>query len=123
MANILLIDDEASVLGVLNAILETDGHTVKGIKNSQEAAEVIKSDEPFDIIMSDIRMSPIDGMEILRIAAEARPDTPVIIVTAYTSQNTARQALELGAFEYIIKPFNTAKLLNAVQRAAQKIAG
>jgi len=116
MAKILLVDDEPSILSVLTALLKAEEYTVVPARGGEKAKELIRS-EPFDLMITDIRMSPVNGMELLRIAHEERPEMPVIMLTAYGSVETAIEALKLGAFDYVTKPFKVDELLITVKRA------
>ena len=118
MAKVLLIDDEPSILTVLTTLLKAEGYDVESSQGGEEAKERILSDE-FDLMLSDIRMSPINGMEFLRLAHNERPSMAVIMLTAYGSVETAIEALKLGAFDYVTKPFKVTELLITVQRALE----
>jgi len=82
----------------------------------QKAIDHVKA-EHFDLLISDIRMSPVDGMTVLKTVRAARPELPVLMLTAYGSLDTAKQAIDLGAFGYLLKPFNLQELLITVERA------
>lgn len=116
MAKILLVDDEPSILSVLCTVLRSEDYEVTAAADGQQAIELIKN-ETFDLLISDIRMTPINGMEILKIVHQERPDLSVIMLTAYGSVETAIEALKLGAFDYVTKPFKVDELLITVQRA------
>ena len=116
MPSILLVDDEPSILSVLSTLLKAEGYEVQAVLGGDHAAELITSGA-FDLMISDIRMSPINGMELLRLAHDQRPDMSVIMLTAYGSVETAIEALKLGAFDYVTKPFKVDELLITVQRA------
>lgn len=104
MARILLVDDEASILSVLSTLLKAEGHDVVPVLGGEKAQEVIKN-ESFDLVISDIRMSPVDGMQVLKFVRKERPGAAVIIVTAYGTVETAVEAMKEGAFDYVTKPF------------------
>ncbi len=116
MARILLVDDEPSILSVLCTVLKAERHDVTPAAGGQEAKDFVLTGD-FDLMISDIRMSPINGMELLRLAHEHRPAMSVIMLTAYGSVETAIEALKLGAFDYLTKPFKVDELLITVQRA------
>jgi len=116
MAKILLVDDEHSILSVLCTVLRAEDYDVTSAADGQQAIELIKK-ESFDLVISDIRMSPINGMDILKMVHQERPDVAVIMLTAYGSVETAIEALKLGAFDYVTKPFKVDELLITVQRA------
>ena len=116
MASVLLVDDEPRILSLLHSLLKNEGLTVISERDGAAAIERIKT-EPLDLIVSDIRMSPVDGMEVFRFARQAQPDTPVILLTAYGAVNTAIEAMKGGAFDYLTKPFKVDELLITVRRA------
>lgn len=116
MAKILLVDDESSILGVLTTLLKAENYDVTSALSGEKAKELLLSEE-FDLMLSDIRMSPINGIDLLRLAHDERPQMAVIMLTAYGSVETAIEALKLGAFDYVTKPFKIDELLITVQRA------
>ncbi len=118
MARILLVDDEPSILSVLSTVLQAENYDVVSASDGQKALDLIQSDE-FDLVISDIRMTPVDGIEILKALHKAGSQTSVIMLTAYGSVETAIEALKLGAFDYVTKPFKVDELLITVQRALQ----
>jgi DNA-binding NtrC family response regulator len=113
MARILLVDDEPSILSVLSTLLKAEGYDVSPMNNPSKAAELMTA-ETFDLMITDIRMSPINGMDLLKLAHEQKPTMAVLIMTAFGS---AVEALKMGAFDYVTKPFKVDELLITVQRA------
>jgi len=118
MARILLVDDEPSILNVLSTLLKGQGHDCVPAKGGEQAREIIRA-EQFDLMISDIRMTPIDGLELLKLVKRMRPDMVVIMLTAYGSVETAVVAMKEGAFDYVTKPFKVDELLITVQRALE----
>ncbi len=118
MARILLVDDEPSILSVLSTVLQAENYDVVSASDGQKALDLIQSEE-FDLVISDIRMTPVDGIEILKTLHKQSSQTSVIMLTAYGSVETAIEALKLGAFDYVTKPFKVDELLITVQRALQ----
>ena len=118
MARILVVDDEISIVMTLKTLLADEGHKVEGVLSGTEAQELIKETK-FDLMISDIRMNPINGMELLKFAHEATPCMTVIMLTAYGQVDPAIAAMELGAFEYIKKPFDIEELLATVAKALE----
>ncbi len=116
MPRVLLVDDEPSILSVLSTLLKAEGYDVAAALGGEKAQELLK-DGAFDLMVSDIRMSPINGMDLLRQCHEDRPSMPVVMLTAYGSVETAIEALKLGAFDYVTKPFKVDELLITIQRA------
>ena len=118
MARILIVDDEPTILNLLNKILTGQGHEVRPASNGEKALEFLNS-ETFDLMVSDINMTPIDGMELLRKARQDYPDLGVIMLTAYGTVGTAVEAMKEGAFDYITKPFKLDELVLTIQRALE----
>lgn len=118
MARILLIDDEVDILKVLSMVLQSHGHETIAVSDGNEAYQIISYEE-FDLMICDLRMSPVNGMELLRLAHDVRPTMPVVMLTAYGQVDTAIEALQLGAFDYVKKPFKTDELLNTVNKALE----
>ncbi len=118
MARILLIDDEPSILSVLSTLLKAEGYEVFPANSPVKAAEMIGA-ESYDLMITDIRMSPITGMDLLRLAHEQKPTMSVLIMTAFGSVDTAVEALKMGAFDYVTKPFKVDELLITIQRALE----
>jgi two-component system response regulator PilR (NtrC family) len=118
MPRILLIDDEPRMLSLLNTILKGEGYTLTPVQDSSKVPELLNT-EIFDLMITDIRMTPIDGLELLKKARQVRPSMPVIILTAYGSVETAIEAMKLGTFDYVTKPFKMDELLITIQRALE----
>ncbi|MBI2437907.1 MAG: sigma-54-dependent Fis family transcriptional regulator [Lentisphaerae bacterium] len=118
MAKILLVDDEPSILSVLSVLLKAEGYEVVPCDGGDKAVELIKN-TPFDLMLSDIRMRPVDGMQLLKLAVEHQPSMAVLMLTGYGTVETAVESLKLGAFDYITKPFKLDELLITVKRALE----
>jgi DNA-binding NtrC family response regulator len=119
MAKILVVDDESSVLQSMGVLLGSEGHEVVPVRDSGKAAELLRT-EDYDLLMTDIRMSPVDGMELIKIAHEKNPAMPSIVISAYGSESTEKMALGLGCAAYLQKPFKIQEVLAAVRQALQK---
>lgn len=117
MARILLVDDEESVLRTVGMLFRSEGHEVVPIREGQKAIDMIKSDEQFDLLLADIRMEPVDGMQVIKMAHELRPAMPIVVISAYCSEKTVRQAISLGCSAYVKKPFKTEEVLEAARKA------
>ena len=121
MSNILIVDDEQSYRQLLSLVFESDGHVVRTAMNGRQALETLQA-EPADVIVSDVKMPDIDGIEMLRAVRENQPDLGVILMTAFASVETAREAFKLGADDFIQKPFNNEELKVIVKRTLEKQA-
>ncbi len=116
MAKILIADDDPTILSLLNKILLSKGYDVQLAENGSVAEKLLKSDK-FDLLISDIKMEPVDGMQLLKRTRQMRPHIGVIMLTAYATVATAVEAMKEGAFDYIPKPFKIDELLETVKRA------
>ncbi len=116
MAKILIADDDPTILSLLNKILLSKGYEVHLAEHGGVAEKKLKS-EQFDLLISDIKMEPVDGMQLLRKTRQMRPHVGVIMLTAYATVATAVEAMKEGAFDYIPKPFKIDELLETVKRA------
>ena len=120
MAEILLVDDQLSVLTSLSILLKRQGHKVTAKSNGAEAQELMVQ-RTFDLILTDLRMTRhYEGMEVLRCALEIQPDVPVIIMTGHGTIDNAVEAIKVGAFDYITKGFTNQEFLDKVDRALQQ---
>jgi two-component system response regulator PilR (NtrC family) len=116
---ILIVDDEAGMRDMLSILLRKEGYGVTVADRAEKAIEMAARGE-FDLVMSDISMPGKSGIEVLRQTKAASPDTPVILITAYASTESAVEALKLGAYDYLIKPFDVEELKNVVRNALEK---
>ncbi|MEE9367677.1 MAG: sigma-54 dependent transcriptional regulator [Pontiella sp.] len=116
MAKILIADDDPTILSLLNKILVSKGYDVQLAEHGGVAEKLLKS-EQFDLLISDIKMEPVDGMQLLKKTRQMRPHVGVIMLTAYATVATAVEAMKEGAFDYIPKPFKIDELLATVKRA------
>jgi DNA-binding NtrC family response regulator len=119
MEKILVIDDEKSILDLLSVVFEKEGYIVKTSLSATRAVELM-GNEDFDIIISDIKMPRMSGMELLRYVRENRPDIPIVMITAYGTIKQAVEALKAGAMDYIVKPFDVEELKIIVAQGLEK---
>src|SRR5687768_1684792 len=120
MANLLIVDDELGMRQFLTHLLQREGHTVRLAENGSEAMAQIREQAP-DLIISDIRMPDMNGVDLLRAAKELLPEVEVIMMTAFANVDTAREAFLLGAYDFVQKPFDNDLLKETVARALDKI--
>ena len=121
MSNILIVDDEQSYRQLLSLVFESDGHSIRTASNGREALEALRA-EPADVVISDVRMPDIDGIEMLSAVRESYPDMGVVLMTAFASVETAREAFKLGADDFIQKPFDVEELKLIVKKTLEKQA-
>ncbi len=113
---ILVADDEKHLRGALFTALTRQGHAVELAENGQEALRKFQT-QRFDLVISDLRMPQMDGMGLLKSVKKISPDTPVIMITAYGSVESAVEAMREGAHDFILKPFPSGVIEEAVSRA------
>jgi len=116
--NVLIIDDEAGILDTLRILLKNEGFTPHVALGGKQGLDQIESLSP-DIVLSDVRMPSVSGLEVLAAARRRDPDTPVILMTAQATLQSAMQAVNEGAFYYIQKPFRNDELVAILRRAAE----
>ncbi len=114
---ILVVDDEQSMLEFLEYVLKKEGYGVSSVQESRKALELLSEKPGFDLVISDLRMPDLDGLGLLKASHEIDPEVPFIFMTAYASSDTAIEALKLGAFDYITKPFQVEELTNLIKNA------
>lgn len=119
MAKVLIVDDEKSIRKTMREILEYEGYTVEEAVDGQEGADMIK-DNFYDVILLDIKMPKMDGMDVLNIALQDAPDTPVIMISGHASIETAVDAVKKGAYDFISKPPDLNRLLITIRNAMDK---
>ena len=117
---VLLLDDEPIVGKRLKPALAKIGCTVEVFENPRAALERIDEHE-FDIVVTDIRMDEIDGLQVLEHVRKKSPRTKVIMITGYAMMALARKAMEEGAFDFIAKPFHPDDLRKAIAKAAEAL--
>lgn len=116
MPSVLIVDDEPRILTLLSSLLKTNGMESVSARDGSQALKIL-AERSFDCIVSDIRMSPMDGMELFRTVRVSHPDVPFILLTAYGTVETAIEAMRLGAFDYLNKPFKIDDFVTVIQRA------
>ncbi len=116
--HILVVDDELSMRELLELMLTRAGYRVFCAESGKEAVSMIKSAD-HDLILCDIRLGDIDGLEVLRAAKQKNPNTIVIMISAYASTETAVEAMNLGAYDYVPKPFDNMELKATISKALE----
>ena len=119
MANLLLIDDEKSIRKTLKEILEYEGYTVDEASDGAEGFRMIQEGD-YDIVLCDIKMPKMDGMEVLEKAQISNPDVPFIMISGHGTLETAVEAVKKGAFDYVAKPPDLNRLLITIRNALDK---
>lgn len=116
MAKILIVDDDPSIQSILGKILKMKGHEGVAAESGMHALELIVQ-SPFDLVITDLRMPQMNGLEVLQKVKALKPGLPVIMVTAYASSETVGESIQLGVFDYLAKPFKVSELIETVERA------
>jgi len=116
---ILIVEDEKSMLEVLRILLEGENHEVTSASNGLEGLSYINKDI-FDLVITDMKMPKVNGFDLLRKIKETSPDTIVIMITAFGTTETAIEAMKLGAYDYINKPFKIDEIRLIVKKAIEK---
>jgi len=116
METILIVDDEKNYLTILSALLEDEGFEVLTAAGGSEALEIHKSSD-LDLILTDMKMPKMDGIELLENIKENDPDLPVIMMTAHGTVDKAVEAMQKGAYTYVLKPFDNERLIIYVKKA------
>lgn len=119
MASVLIVDDERSMRDFLKILLEKEGHEVTTADSGASALKTLEK-QSVDVIVSDIRMPGMTGIELLETVKEHSPELPIIMITAFASPDDAVLAMKNGAFDYISKPFNVDEIKSVIESATNK---
>jgi two-component system, NtrC family, response regulator HydG len=119
LAHILVVDDQKNMRATLSIMLRSAGHDVAEAKDGQDACDAV-DDESYDLVITDLRMGKVDGIDVLRHVREVSPLTEIIVMTAYGTIETAVEAMRLGAWDYIQKPFSEDELFIKVDKALER---
>jgi ATP-dependent Lon protease len=119
IAKVLVVDDEEIARKNLEHILKKENYTVITAASGAEAIEMMEASD-FDVVLTDIRMEKVDGIQVLEKAKSRYPDSKVIMITGYASVDSAIETLKKGAFHYIAKPFKIDEIRVTVKQAIAK---
>jgi DNA-binding NtrC family response regulator len=119
MANIVIIDDENSILELMSKLCRSVGHTVFPCLTGAEGLAAVRSHKP-ELVIVDLRIGDVSGLEIVKTCSEEVPTAAVIMVTGHGTVETAVEAMRLGAFDYLTKPFDLGDLMKTVKHALSK---
>ncbi len=120
MTKILIVDDEPRILLLMKSLLSANGYGVESAKDGPTALEIVRAGGA-DIVVTDLRMQPMDGLELFHEIQALNASLPVILLTAYASVETAIEAMKGGVFDYLTKPFKVDEMLACLKRAEEKI--
>ncbi|MEN9800802.1 MAG: sigma-54 dependent DNA-binding response regulator, partial [Pseudomonadota bacterium] len=116
---VLVVDDQRNMRATTALVLRTEGYQVSEAPDGEEALRLLAS-TPVDLLLTDLKMEPMDGLTLLRKALEVSPQTQVVLMTAYGSIESAVQAMRLGAYDYVAKPFKDGELVHRVEQALER---
>ena len=119
---VLVVDDEQVVLDSVRLHLKRENYEIQTVLSAKEALKILEAGEA-QVVITDLMMPEMNGLELLEWVRKSTPEVPVIMITGYATMKTALQALRKGAFDYIAKPFTRAELQGVVARAARQAAG
>jgi DNA-binding response OmpR family regulator len=122
VARVLVVEDEAIVLDLLTEFLASQGYEVVGTRGAADAFTMMEVAPP-DVLLLDINMPLVDGVTALRRVRALYPEVRVIMVTANVDEAVARETLQRGAFDYVLKPFDFAHLIHVVEAAVARGGG
>jgi DNA-binding response OmpR family regulator len=114
-SNILVVDDEPVARQSLTEILRLEGYAVNSVPNGQAAVEYVRT-HPIELIIVDLRMPGMDGLEVIQVVNQISPETEVILLTAFGTTESAIQALRLRVHDYLLKPAPPAQVVNSVKK-------
>jgi len=117
----LIVDDEEMLSGMLKKMLEKEGYRILTARSGPEAITCLKSQQ-VDLLLTDVKMPEMDGFQLLKQVKHDFPEVGVIVMTAFGDSFTVRDALLMGADEYITKPFKSYEIIMVVERASWRIA-
>src|SRR5438876_1401368 len=119
MADILIIDDEKAIRKTLSEILSFEGYKIEEASDGEEGLKKFK-DKNYDLVLCDIKMPKLDGIEFLQKASESNADIPIIMISGHGNIETAVEAVKKGAFDYISKPPDLNRLLITIRNAMDR---
>jgi DNA-binding NtrC family response regulator len=116
---ILVVDDEPNMLRLLKTILmDRTGYEVTTTNNPLEVSKLLQ-EQPYDLVVTDLKMPLVDGIDLIDIIKKINADLPIIIITAYGTIETAEEAIQKGAYDFITKPFRKETILITIKRALE----
>jgi len=118
--SILILDDEPIVSKRLKPALEKKGYEVEAFTVSLEALKRTR-ERDFDIVITDLKMEGLDGMEFLTAVKERSPQTEVIVITGFATRETAKESFRKGVFDFLAKPFKLSEIISVIEKAENKI--
>ncbi len=115
---LLVVDDERSMVGFLDVLLTGEGYNIATARNGKQALKLIEKKD-YDLVLTDMRLGDIDGIEVLKAAKKKNTETIVIMISAYSSTENAVEAMNMGAYDFVPKPFDNDELRQTIKRALE----
>src|SRR4051812_21673872 len=115
-AKILVADDEKDILVTVQAILRAEGYDVDVVSDGLSACSALR-ERHYDLVLTDMKMPGVDGLTVLSEVSKRSPSTVTVVMTGYSSLDSALETIQLGAYEYLVKPIEVPELKMAVKRA------
>src|SRR5512137_1025300 len=120
-AKLLIVDDERVALKNLEHVMKKEGYEVTATQSGQNALKLLE-EQQFDVVLTDLRMEKVDGLQVMKRSRELYPDSEVIMITGFATLQSAVDAMKHGAFYYIAKPFKLDEVRKVVHEAVHKVA-
>ncbi len=114
MSRILVVEDDFDTRSLITLILQAAGYETREAESAEQALEVLKNDQPVDLLLSDILMAGVNGLQLLEQTREQYPSLPVILLSAHARSSWVQRALQKGAACYLLKPFTREQLITIV---------
>jgi putative nucleotidyltransferase with HDIG domain len=118
--HILCVDDEPMIREILRETLEQEGHRVTEAENGKVACDLLATQDNFDLILTDVKMPVMDGFTLMKNLGDLTDEIPVIVITSFGDIDVAVDAIRLGAYDYVVKPFNISQVALSVRRALER---
>jgi two-component system response regulator AtoC len=119
LRSILIADDEESIRHLLTVLLQERGYEVRAVSDGDEALRELQARD-YDALVTDVRMPKVDGLQLVRSAQAASPETTIIVMRAYGSHDLAIEAMKAGAYDYLGKPFRPDEVLLVLRKAEER---
>src|SRR5574342_688481 len=117
---ILVVEDQDAMRESLVIAFKDEGYQVEGVASGEEAIQRLNSNNVYDLVVTDLKMKKVDGLEVLKAVKNANSSTEVVLITAYGTISTAVQAIRDGAYDYVTKPFRHQEILKVAKKALEK---
>ncbi len=121
-AHILVVDDEITERVTLGEVLRLEGYRVTLAASGEEALELAEAQDPFDLVLLDLKLPGIDGLQVLETLHRENPETLTILITGYATLETAIEAIREGAYDYLLKPCPVEEILKTVRKGLKEVA-